>query len=134
MLARPKSEVTFNFMFEFINRAANMTAPDTVAALDELMPYGKWRARLAEAGKGGGRQLTPDRKDILISTFTENLQQIGHYQYVVPTENPAAPHKPNALLPLLRHAARDRPSGVPRVSDKSTGCTGRDASGAKDVA
>ena len=87
MLARPKSEVTFNFMFEFINRAASMTAADTVAGLDELMPYGNWRARLAEAEKGTGRQLTPeDRKDILISAFTENLQQIGDYQYVVPTE------------------------------------------------
>lgn len=87
MLARPKSEVTFNFMFEFINRAASMTAADTVAGLDELMPYGNWRARLAEAEKGAGRQLTPeDRKDILISAFTENLQQIGDYQYVVPTE------------------------------------------------
>jgi three-Cys-motif partner protein len=87
MLARPKSEVTFNFMFEFVNRAANMTAPDTVAALDELMPYGKWRARLAEAEKGGGRQPTPeDRNDILISAFTENLQQIGDYQYAVDGE------------------------------------------------
>ena len=45
MLARPKSEMTFNFMFEFINRAASMTEPATVAGLDELMPYGDWRAR-----------------------------------------------------------------------------------------
>jgi three-Cys-motif partner protein len=87
MLARVKSEVTFNFMFEFINRAASMTAPDTVAGLDELMPHGNWRARLAEAETDAGRALTPDeRKDILIGAFTENLQQIGGYQYVVPTE------------------------------------------------
>jgi len=45
MLARPKSEVTFNFMFEFINRAASMSDADTVAALNELMPYGDWRQR-----------------------------------------------------------------------------------------
>ena len=87
MLARSKSEVTFNFMFEFINRAASMTDPDTVAGLDELMPYGNWRQRLAEAEKAVGRPLTPDeRKEILISAFTENLQQIGDYPYVVPTE------------------------------------------------
>jgi three-Cys-motif partner protein len=87
MLARPKSEVTFNFMFEFINRAASMTDPDTVAGLDELMPYGNWRQRLTEAEKAAGRPLTPDeRKEILISAFTENLQQIGDYPYVVPTE------------------------------------------------
>jgi three-Cys-motif partner protein len=87
MLERPKSEMTFNFMFEFINRAASMTEPMTVAGLDELIPYGNWRARLADAEKDTGRPLTPDeRKDILISAFTENLAQIGHYQYVVPTE------------------------------------------------
>jgi hypothetical protein len=87
MLARAKSEVTFNFMFEFINRAASMTAPDTVAGVDELMPHGNWRARLAEAETAAGRALTPDeRKDILIGAFTENLQQIGGYPYVLPTE------------------------------------------------
>jgi three-Cys-motif partner protein len=79
LLARPKSEVTFNFMFEFINRAASMSEPVTVAGLDELMPHGDWRARLAEA--------EPDeRKVILIGAFTENLAQTGDYQYVVPTE------------------------------------------------
>src|SRR5436305_505765 len=87
MLARPKSEVTFNFMFEFINRAASMTDHDTVTGLDELMPYGNWRARLGDAENNAGRGLTPDdRKEILISAFTENLQQIGGYQYVIPTE------------------------------------------------
>jgi three-Cys-motif partner protein len=87
MLERPKSEITFNFMFEFINRAASMTEPVTVAGLDELMPYGNWRARLADAEKDAVRPLTPDeRKDILISAFTENLAQIGQYHYVVPTE------------------------------------------------
>ena len=52
MLERPKSEVTFNFMFEFINRAASMTEENTVVGLDELMPYGNWRARVAEAQQG----------------------------------------------------------------------------------
>ena len=39
----------FNFMFEFINRAASMSEPVTVAGLNELMPHGDWRTRLAEA-------------------------------------------------------------------------------------
>jgi hypothetical protein len=87
MLARPKSEMTFNFMFEFINRAASMSEPNTVAGLDELMPHGNWRARLAEAERSAGRPLAPDeRKDILISAFSGNLAQIGGYEYVVPTE------------------------------------------------
>lgn len=79
MLERPKSEMTFNFMFEFINRAASMTEAVTVAALDELMPYGNWRARLAEARQD-------ERKGILIEAFRENVMQIGNYDYVVPTE------------------------------------------------
>lgn len=80
MLARQKSEVTFNFMFEFINRAASITDPDTVAGLNELMPYGDWRQRLTAAADAD------ERKAILIDAFTKNLQQIGGYSYVVPTE------------------------------------------------
>jgi hypothetical protein len=80
MLARPKAEMTFNFMFEFINRAASMIDPDIVAGLNELMPYGDWRQRLGAATDAD------ERKAILIETFTENLRQIGRYQYVVPTE------------------------------------------------
>lgn len=106
LLARPKSEVTFNFMFEFINRAASMSEPVTVAGLDELMPYGDWRARLAQAEQGAGRALTPDeRKDILIGAFTENLAQIGDYQYVVPTEilRPLRDRTLYCLLYATRH-------------------------------
>jgi three-Cys-motif partner protein len=80
MLARPKSEVTFNFMFEFINRAASMSDPDTVAALNELIPYGDWRQRLVAAADADAR------KEILIEAFTENLRKVGGYPYVVPTE------------------------------------------------
>ena len=79
MLERPKSEMTFNFMFEFINRAASMTEAVTVAGLDELMPYGDWRAQLAAARQD-------ERKAILIEAFRENVKEIGKYDYVVPTE------------------------------------------------
>jgi three-Cys-motif partner protein len=54
LLARPKSEVTFNFMFEFINRAAGMSDPPTVAGLDELIPYGNWRQRLRDEEEDNG--------------------------------------------------------------------------------
>jgi three-Cys-motif partner protein len=80
MLARNNSEVTFNFMFEFINRAASMHGPDTVAGLNELMPYGDWRQRLAAAADADAR------KEVLVDAFTENLQRVGGYTYVVPTE------------------------------------------------
>jgi three-Cys-motif partner protein len=47
MLAREKSEVIFNFMFEFINRAASIKDANVVSGLNELMPFGYWRAKLA---------------------------------------------------------------------------------------
>ena len=59
MLARPNSEVIFNFMFDFINRAANVDDPVVVAGLNELMPYGAWKAKLDEAERSAGRPLTP---------------------------------------------------------------------------
>ena len=40
LLARANSEVIFNFMFDFINRAASINDPVVRAGLDELMPYG----------------------------------------------------------------------------------------------
>jgi three-Cys-motif partner protein len=88
LLARPKSEVTFNFMFEFINRAASMSDLPTVTGLDELIPYGNWRQRLRdEEGEYGSYGLPPDiRKKVLVEGFKESLRQIGGYDYVVETE------------------------------------------------
>jgi three-Cys-motif partner protein len=86
LLARPKSEVTFNFMFEFINRAASMADPITIQGLDELMPYGNWKQRLVDGEQEAGRPLTPDeRKDILVGAFSESLRQLGAYEYVAET-------------------------------------------------
>ena len=44
MLARTKSEVIFNFMFDFINRAASIKDPAVVAGLNQLIPLGDWRS------------------------------------------------------------------------------------------
>lgn len=87
LLARQKSEVIFNFMFEFINRAASMDDPHTIGGLDELMPGSNWRQRLKEAEEYEGGALKPEkRKAILVSCFTESLRQLGGYQYVAATE------------------------------------------------
>ena len=86
LLARPKSEVTFNFMFEFINRAASMSDPLLIKGLDELMPYGNWRQRLKDAEYAKGSTLNSDeRKEILVGAFSESLRQLGGYQYVAET-------------------------------------------------
>jgi three-Cys-motif partner protein len=95
MLGRPSSEVIFNFMFDFINRAASITDPTVVSGLDELIPHGSWRAKLEEAERQTGG-LTPDaRKAILVDAFSASLAQLGKYEYVAET---------TVLRPL-----RDRP-------------------------
>jgi three-Cys-motif partner protein len=86
MLARPKSEVIFNFMFDFINRAASIKDPVVVAGLDELIPQGDWRARLAAAEASSPGGLSPDeRKAVLVEAFASNLAHFGNYSYVAET-------------------------------------------------
>jgi three-Cys-motif partner protein len=86
MLARPKSEVIFNFMFDFINRAASIKDPIVVAGLDELIPQGDWRARLAAAEASSPGGLSSDqRKAVLVEAFASNLAHFGSYSYVAET-------------------------------------------------
>lgn len=93
MLQRRPSEVIFNFMFDFINRAASMREPAIAQAVDELIPYGDWRKKLEEAEQRGAT--SEDRKSIIVDAFRESLARIGFYNYVAET---------TVLRPL-----RDRP-------------------------
>jgi three-Cys-motif partner protein len=80
ILARPKSEVIFNFMFDFINRAASIKGNAAVTAgLNQLMPNGDWREKLEAA------QNAEERKAILIEGFRSNLAHFGKYEYVAET-------------------------------------------------
>ncbi|SEO80493.1 three-Cys-motif partner protein [Rhodopseudomonas pseudopalustris] len=79
LLTRPKSEIIFNFMFEFINRAASMKDANIVAGLDELIPSGDWRTRL------DGAHNAEERKAILTDTFSECLKKAGGYAHVCET-------------------------------------------------
>jgi len=86
MLARANSEVIFNFMFDFINRAASIDDPGIISGLDELIPHGQWRAKLKEAERlANGRLDSSDRKAILVGAFTESLARLGNYRYVAET-------------------------------------------------
>jgi three-Cys-motif partner protein len=86
LLVRPNSEVIFNFMFDFINRAANINDPVIIGGLDELIPSGNWRAKLDEAERAGHGAISPDeRKTILVGAFTESLATLGNYAYVAET-------------------------------------------------
>jgi three-Cys-motif partner protein len=86
MLARPHSEVIFNFMFDFINRAANIQDPPVVSGLNELIPYGDWRTELTKAERSRPGRVTPEeRKAILVQAFSECLARLGKYEYVAET-------------------------------------------------
>lgn len=82
LLARPNSEVIFNFMFDFINRAANINDPVVVSGLNELIPNGDWRSKLDEAEH---MQSGEERKAILVDAFAANLARLGNYAYVAET-------------------------------------------------
>jgi len=86
IFARASSEVIFNFMFDFINRAASIDDPVIVGGLNELIPYGNWRANLKEAERqAGGKLDSNQRKAILVGAFTESLARLGNYRYVAET-------------------------------------------------
>jgi len=86
LIARRNSEVIFNFMFDFINRAASIDDPVVIGGLDELIPYGDWRAKLKEAERvANGKLDSSERKAILVGAFTESLGRLGNYQYVAET-------------------------------------------------
>jgi len=83
LLSRQKSEVVFNFMFDFINRAASM-GEHVTRGLDELMPGSDWQRRLREAEAAFGHYglSGDDRKEVLVGAFGDSLKQIGGYAYV----------------------------------------------------
>jgi three-Cys-motif partner protein len=86
MLGRANSEVIFNFMFDFINRAASIDDPVIISGLDELIPYGNWRTKLKEAEeRASGKLDSGERKSILVGAFTESLARVGNYPYVAET-------------------------------------------------
>jgi three-Cys-motif partner protein len=83
LLSRANSEVIFNFMFDFINRAVNIGDASIVAGLNELIPHGDWRGKITEAEERGGGGLTPEaRKTVLVGAFTESLAKLGNYRFV----------------------------------------------------
>lgn len=79
LLARSNSEVIFNFMFEFINRAASIDDPVVIAGLNELLPFGDWRDKLLNA------QSPDQRKLVLTNAFKESLTTLGDYKHVCET-------------------------------------------------
>jgi len=84
LLRRPNSEVVFNFMFDFINRAASIRAPEIEYGLHQLIPNDAWRRRLAEAPTAGQSEAT-HRKAVLVDAFSAELGRLGDFQHVAQT-------------------------------------------------
>jgi three-Cys-motif partner protein len=84
LLARPNSEIIFNFMFDFINRAASIRDVAVTTGLDELIPYGDWRSKL-DAAERSGHLTLDERETILVEAFAQSLKQLGKYDYVAET-------------------------------------------------
>jgi three-Cys-motif partner protein len=86
LLSLRNSEVIFNFMFDFINRAINIDDPKIVAGLSELIPYGDWRGKIKIAETQGGGNMTPEaRKALLVGDFTKSLAKLGNFSFVAET-------------------------------------------------
>jgi three-Cys-motif partner protein len=86
LLSRTNSEVIFNFMFDFINRAVNIGDANIVAGLNELIPHGDWRSKITNAEiQGGGNLSSEVRKKVLVGAFTESLAKLGTYRFVAET-------------------------------------------------
>jgi three-Cys-motif partner protein len=108
MLRRRNSEVIFNFMFDFINRAASIKDPTIVSGLQELIPFGQWREQL-NGLDASGNSSSERRKQILVDAFGNSLAQLGNYRYVAET----TVLRPLADRPLycLFYATRN-PTGI----------------------
>ena len=79
LLARPRSEVVFNFMYEFANRFTDH--PDLADTYDRLLPGIDWRSRLASVSDDAASG-PAERKAVLLSCFKEAVRTIGGFSYV----------------------------------------------------
>ena len=109
LLRRPNTEILFNFMFDFINRAASMADPLIVDGLNALIKADGWRERLVAAQGHESRHLAEVRKEILVDAFSRTLAKIGGYEFVA--ETPIFRPLAHRTLYSLIYATR-RPPGI----------------------
>ncbi|MBV9784973.1 MAG: three-Cys-motif partner protein TcmP [Acidisphaera sp.] len=107
LLHRPNTEVLFNFMFDFINRAASISGAPIVEGLNALIPVGDWRERLISARALGSRSLADVRKEILVDAFSQTVAKIGGYEFVA--ETPVFRTLSDRTLYSLIYATRKAP-------------------------
>jgi three-Cys-motif partner protein len=74
---RAKCEVVINFMYDFVNRAASMSDPKTIASLDPILGGPGWEQRLDSSLSRG---LAVEK------LFRDTLSDAGGFDYVVSTK------------------------------------------------
>jgi len=77
LFRRRKCEVLINFMYDFVNRAAAMSDPKTIASLDPILGGPGWEQRL---DKGLARGQAVEK------LFRDTLRQVGNFAFVVSTK------------------------------------------------
>jgi hypothetical protein len=88
LLARPRTEVVFNFMYDFANRWTNL--PALADTYDRLLPGIDWRNRLADAADVGPGA----RKAAFLSCFKDAVRDVFGFHYVADVD--------------IRHGSKDR--------------------------
>jgi three-Cys-motif partner protein len=76
ILKHTPGEVLINFMYDFVNRAAAMDEPKTIASLDPILGGPGWKSRLQHDVPLGQE---------IERTFRNVLKQAGDYRYVLST-------------------------------------------------
>ena len=98
-------EIVFNFMFQFVNRAAYISDPAITKGLNELITAPNWRQKILDASESS----TEERKRILVEAFSSTIAQIGGFEYVADTTI-FRPMKDQPLYSLI-YATR-KPKGI----------------------
>lgn len=79
LLARPRSEVVFNFMYEFANRFVEHR--DLADTYDRLLPGVDWRPRF-EVLLNDTYAGPTERKALLLTCFKEAVKSVGGFKYI----------------------------------------------------
>lgn len=130
LFERPKCEVLINFMYDFVNRAASMSDPKTVASLNSILGGPEWRQRLDP---------TLPRGRAVERLFRETLRDAGDFDYVISTKiDRATVDRPHFFIVYgtkshdgleafreieyraLRGQARDRANAKERLREQRT--------------
>lgn len=81
LIGRPRCEVVFNFMFDFVNRFALYDDDKVAPVLDKLIPTEDWRGPLRALEQDPAA--TPEmRKRVIVGAFERAVSKVAGYDYV----------------------------------------------------